>query len=113
MRKLFMTAALLTVVIGGGAFAEDKAAPAASKSGKMAWTLTPDQRQNMAKMHEQMAACLGSDKTLKECHGEMRKGCEAMGKDACPMMGEHGHGKMHKGMMQHKDMKESGSQKND
>jgi len=47
---------------------------------------TKEQREQMAKVHEHMAACLRSDKTMRECHEAARKECqEAMG-DTCEMM---------------------------
>lgn len=49
-------------------------------------------RQKMADLHEQMAACLRSDKPLAECRAEMMKGChDSLGAQSCPMMGmDHG-----------------------
>jgi len=45
-------------------------------------------REKMAVLHEQMAACLRSDKPLADCHEQMRKGCqENLGDQGCPMMG--------------------------
>lgn len=59
--------------------------------------LTKEQREKMATIHEQMAACLRSDKPISECHKEAMKSCQdTMGKDGCPMMG----GSMHEHMMQ-------------
>lgn len=47
---------------------------------------TKEQRDNMAKIHEKMAECLRSDKTLQDCHAEMKNSChESMGNDACQM----------------------------
>jgi hypothetical protein len=55
----------------------------------------------MAALHEQMAACLRSDKSIADCQTEMMKSCrDTMGTQACPMMGMgHGMG-MGNGMMQ-------------
>ena len=49
-------------------------------------------RERMATLHEQMAACLRSDKSISECHSEMLKRCEAMmGTQGCTrMMGTGG-----------------------
>lgn len=45
-------------------------------------------RLKMATLHEQMAACLRSDKAFADCRTAMMKGCqEQMGPDGCPMMG--------------------------
>jgi hypothetical protein len=42
-------------------------------------TRTPskDTREKMATLHEQMAACLRSDKSISECRDEMRKNYQA------------------------------------
>ena len=59
--------------------------------------LTKEQREKMATIHEQIAACLRSDKPISECHKEAMKSCQdTMGKDGCPMMP----GGMHEHMMQ-------------
>src|SRR5690242_3806157 len=51
-------------------------------------TVTKETREKMALVHEQMAACLRSDKSLADCHAEMRKSCkESLGDQGCPMMG--------------------------
>lgn len=58
--------------------------------------LSKEQREKMATIHEQMAACLRSDKPVADCHKEAMKSCqEMMGKEGCPMMGA-----MHQHMMQ-------------
>lgn len=44
-------------------------------------------RERMATLHEQMAACLRSDKSISECHSEMLRHCEAMmGSQGCTRM---------------------------
>ncbi len=53
---------------------------------------SPEQRAKMAEHHEKMAACLKSEKTVKECHEEMHKACESAGGD-CGMHGKGGKGK--------------------
>lgn len=55
-----------------------------------------EQRENMAKHHEQMAACLRSNKPIDVCHEEHMKACGA-GK-GCLGMGHD----MGPGMMQQK-----------
>ena len=46
-----------------------------------------EMRERMATLHEHMAACLRSDKSLSECHSEMRKHCEdVMGTQGCTRM---------------------------
>lgn len=47
-----------------------------------------DVREKMAALHEQMATCLRSDRTVAECRTEMRTSClKTVGTDGCPMMG--------------------------
>lgn len=56
--------------------------------------LTDEQRKSMATMHEKMAVCLRSTKTVSDCHDEMKTDCQQMmGQEGCPMM------KSMKGMM--------------
>ena len=46
-----------------------------------------EMREKMATMHEQMAACLRSDKPFAECRQEMMKSCQdTMGSHGCSMM---------------------------
>jgi len=53
----------------------------------MPMEMSPEQRVNMATVHENMAACLKSDKTVEACHSEMKSSCKSMmGNDACKMM---------------------------
>lgn len=44
---------------------------------------TKQEREKMAKLHENMAACLRSDKTLRECHEAARKECQDELGDRC------------------------------
>lgn len=90
---------LLAIAAMTAAFAADPPAaaqqPAPSK----------EMREKMATLHEQMAACLRSDKPFAECRAEMMKNCQStMGAKGCPMMDMMGMGKggmgMHGGMMQ-------------
>ena len=47
-----------------------------------------EMREQMAAVHEKMAACLRSDKAFADCRDEVQKNCrEMMGQQACPMMG--------------------------
>lgn len=58
-----------------------------------------EHRKDMAKLHENMAKCLKSERPMSECKTEMKKSCrDMMGEDGCPMMGEMMH-KDHGGMM--------------
>ena len=48
-----------------------------------------EMREKMATLHEQMATCLRSDKSIAECHTDMMKSCQdVVGKDGCLMMGK-------------------------
>ena len=48
-----------------------------------------EQREKMALVHEKIAACLRSERTIEDCHHEMQAShSEAMEKEHCPMM-EH------------------------
>jgi hypothetical protein len=76
-------AGMLVILGATAAFAADPPAanhPAPSK----------EMREKMATLHEQMATCLRSDKSISDCRSQMMKSCqETMGDQACPMMG-HG-----------------------
>lgn len=50
---------------------------------------TKEQREKMATAHEQVAACLRSDRAIEDCHAEMKK--------------------MHDGMMHHHSMNDPSS----
>jgi hypothetical protein len=53
----------------------------------------PEMRRRMAAVHEQMAACLRSDRSIVECRNDMRSRCLAtMPEGECPMMGARGRG---------------------
>ena len=52
-----------------------------------------EMREKMAQVHEKMAACLRSDKTIAECHREMKANCRAeLGDRGCGMMQRRGMG---------------------
>jgi hypothetical protein len=58
-------------------------------------TMSKEQREKMATIHEQIAACLRSDKPVADCHKEAMKSCQdAMGKGWCSSMHEHMHDHM-------------------
>jgi hypothetical protein len=44
---------------------------------------TKQEREQLATLHEHMAACLRSDKTMRECHEAARKECEDTLGDRC------------------------------
>lgn len=57
---------------------------------------TPEMRQKMARMHELMASCLKSNRSMNECHQEMMQNCPMMKEGKCEM-----HGMMGMGMKGH------------
>ena len=72
----------VVVLVGSPALAADKTKPPAPPQ------MTKEQRNKMADAHEKMAACLRSNRELKDCHDEMMRACkDAMGPEGCPMMG--------------------------
>ena len=86
-------AVIASIVLGGAslAFATDLSPPAAPPAP------SKEMREKMATVHERIAACLRSDRTMTECRKEMQQACQdMMGKEGCPMMGMG----MHGGMMQ-------------
>lgn len=80
---------LMMIAVGGTALgADEPPGPPATPSKA--------QREQMAQLHEKMAACLRSDKDFAVCRDEMHSSCrDMMGEQACPMMG----GGMHDQMM--------------
>lgn len=63
-------------------------------SAQKSKSLSKEDRESMAKAHEQMAECLRSDKALSECQGMMRGACPGwsgkMGRRQSMMMMENG-----------------------
>jgi hypothetical protein len=89
-----ITTALL-IALSGASFAANPPTSAAS-------TPTKEMREKMAVLHERMATCLRSDKSMSECRAEMQKGCrEMMGNQGCTMMGRGGMKGMGPGMRGH------------
>lgn len=87
--RTFMASLLLS--IAGYAGAADPPAPPPAEPSK-------EMRAKMAAMHEQMAACLRSDKSFATCRNEARQYCQAnMGREGCMGMGM-GHGMGNMGM---------------
>jgi hypothetical protein len=84
---------VLLIALSSAALAAD--APAAPS------TPTKAMRQRMATLHDAMAACLRSNKSIAECRAEMQKHCQAMmGNQGCTrMMGTGGMMGMGGGMM--------------
>lgn len=85
------TAVLLALSAMGAAALAAGPAPGTSPAP------TKETREKMAVLHEQMAACLRSDKAIADCRAEMMKGCQSLGDHGCPMMGM-GMGKRSHGM---------------
>jgi len=86
-------ASALLIALSSTAFADNtpvaalKRAPVPSLDAS-----AKEMRERMATLHEQMAACLRSNKSISECHSEMLKHCKAMiGNQGCSrMMGTGG-----------------------
>lgn len=71
----------MTVAFVAGAFAAEQAPTKGAEPSKQA-------REQMATMHEQMAACLRSEKTFADCQSQMHQRCmTVMAEKGCPMMG--------------------------
>jgi len=72
---------LLTISVAWSADAAPSTVPSQAAPSK-------EMREKMATLHEQMAVCLRSDKSVAECRTEMMKSCqETMGAQSCPKMG--------------------------
>jgi hypothetical protein len=85
LRSTLAACAIALAIGAGSAFAADAPAPAHPAPSM-------EMRAKMATMHEQMAACLRSDKVMATCHEEMMKSChDTMGEKGCPMMGMRDH----------------------
>ena len=84
--------ALTASIVLGSFFAQAQSA----KGMKSMSAPTKEQREEMAKVHEQMATCLRSDKPIQECHEEMMKNHPRMNgmMDNCPMRNKPGMNKM-------------------
>jgi hypothetical protein len=76
----FLAASLLAAVLAAPVWAADTpAAPAAAaqvRSSDQEAAPSKAMREKMAAMHEQMAACLRSDKPVADCRAEIRKSCQ-------------------------------------
>lgn len=94
-RVITSIAGVLLIALGSGASAANPPTVATPS------TPTKAMRQKMATLHEQMAACLVSDKPVSECRTEMVKHCQdMMGSRGCSrMMRSGGMMGMGRGMM--------------
>jgi hypothetical protein len=82
--------ALTAIVLLSGSATALAAEPTAAPS-----TPSKEMRENMATIHERMAACLRSDKPFAECRQAMQQSCSnMMGGQGCPMMGMGQRGRM-------------------
>lgn len=64
---------------------------AAEPPANQAAAPSKEMRDQMAAVHQRMAACLRSEKPIAECREEMRRNCaKFMGEQDCPMMGMGG-----------------------
>lgn len=67
-------ASVLLIAASSAVFAADAPTTVPSK----------ELREQMATLHEQMAACLRSDKSMSECRTEMMRSCQSMmGSQGC------------------------------
>jgi hypothetical protein len=78
-RSLHLLLPALVIASAGALAAEPPATSTAAP--------TQDRRVKMAVMHEQMAACLRSDKPFAQCRQEMMQQCQAMMGQQCMNMG--------------------------
>lgn len=73
--------ATAVAVLSGPSLAAEETLPAPAPP-------SAEQREKLAVAHEQMAACLRSEKPFEVCHAELRASCQqTMGAQGCPMMG--------------------------
>ena len=93
------TKRLLIAIIAGAslsvlpAYAADPPGPPAKAAAP-----TKEQREDMAKAHEKMAACLRSDREVSDCRHEMMEQYKQMQGEECEHMGDymhHGHDDHH------------------
>ena len=100
IKAMSASALLFALLISTTAGAEEKGA-AAQAANHMA--ATPEMKKDMADMHQKMADCLRTDKSMQDCHGEMMKECQgAKAPGHCSMMD----GMMNKDRMKHEKMKD-------
>jgi hypothetical protein len=77
----FLAASLLAAVLAAPLWAADTppagpAAAAQAASSDQEAAPSKAMREKMAAMHEQMAACLRTDKPVADCRADMRKACQ-------------------------------------
>lgn len=84
--------AMISLLASPLSFAADKPeSQAKSNKTSQRREMTQEERKEMAKMHQKMADCLNSKKSIQECRNEMRGSMRAMHDhgycDHCGMMG--------------------------
>jgi hypothetical protein len=80
-------------LLAAAAFTPASAAEPAEAPPSEHHELSKDTREKMAQLHEQMAACLRSDKSVATCHSEMMKNCqEQLGSEGCRAIAAASHG---------------------
>jgi hypothetical protein len=94
MKKILVLATIALTNFALPAFAAD--AKATHEMSEMTMNPSKEDREKMAKAHEQMAACLRTDQEFKACHEALKNECKSMMGMSCEGM-EMGKG-MHKGM---------------
>ena len=67
------------LAIAGSALAAQETTAAAPEPSK-------ESREQMARLHEQMAACLRSDKAFAQCRTQMQNACHSAMGGQCQMM---------------------------
>ena len=87
---ILATAFVLTALTQPSYAAESSAPNMAPKE------MSKEDREEMAKAHEQMAACLRSTEDPKSCHEVLHKKCESMMGGSCMGMEKHKGKRMHK-----------------
>lgn len=85
MKYLFLVGIFCVAIAGEVALAVEKKEVGSGDRQNVSSDISKEQKEKMALMHETMAACLRSEKTIQDCRAEMRGQCLAtMGKGDCP-----------------------------
>lgn len=87
---MLVAAVMISSPFAFGADKNDKS----TKTDKSSWmTMSSETRKQMADMHQKMADCLKSDRSISDCRDTMMASCPMMKDGSCPMMGMMmGHG---------------------
>jgi len=89
MKTLILSGVILTSLFAGGSFAQETTTETTKSDKKITKEITPEQRDKLASVHEKMATCLRSDKSISDCRVELKKNCkDVMGKEGCPITGD-------------------------